>query len=255
MSLFNTCLFTVLIQYAEYFGSPSKSTSVLVHANESYQNKINKKNKPRNNTGFYYGIRDDIFFPDKSEKTYIAINDNKVTGRGLIPPIELDPQRHHNPLHYATQAETSSALADILGETLLELREMREVIAALREEMQSMKEDFSRHKPSREDQSLAFPGDSSFESTQQQVGPFRAHEKNRVYEMLGMEIEKWALSLLQEKGEDSGWKEIKCNSMMNKKFNKRGQTRCFIKVINTLISMYVMCIFYDSYFFVVCHSG
>ena len=41
---------------------------------------------------------------------------------------------------------SSRTLSDVMGETLLELREMREDIYALREEMQYMKEEFKRQK-------------------------------------------------------------------------------------------------------------
>jgi hypothetical protein len=51
------------------------------------------------------------------------------------------------------------------------------------------------------------------------------------FENIGQEVEKWAHKMLfEEGGEENGWKEVKCNKMVRKKFNARGQTTCYLKV-------------------------
>lgn len=163
--------------------------------------------RKRNNTGFYYGIRDDVFFPVEE------------------PKQELNRQK--------IKDKEKDTLADVMTETLSELREMREDIMALREEMQYMKEEFRRNKSqySYEDEP-----DSLEEEEEEDIDPGTAGsfvqriKRQKRYDVLGNEIERWAHKLLfEEDGEEFGWKEVKCNKMMRKKFNPFGHTTCYMK--------------------------
>lgn len=207
-----------------------------------------KKHKTRNNTGFYYGIRDDIFFPrdfhsSKASKTMRKVKGNRCLrsclGQSLNSlKLALSKPRTFRGVH---QMAATTALEDILGETLLELREMREDIALLREEMQSMKDEITRSKIMREEASATLDRtDDGFQQSQYGDPPTSSFEynteKKKFYDLVGLEVAKWAQSLLvEQEGEHSDWKEVKCNSMMAKKFNKHGQTRCYIKVRSDII--------------------
>ena len=167
----------------------------------------------RNNTGFYYGLRDDIFFPLQENKGQKEESNNLKNGM---------KKKNHG-----VEADT---LADVMSETLSELREMREDIMALREEMQYMKEEFKRSKSrfSYEEEEDDDEGESGA------IGSFvQRVKRQRRYDVLGNEIERWAHKLLfEEDGEEFGWKEVKCNKMMRKRLNPYGHTTCYLKVRN-----------------------
>lgn len=177
------------------------------------------KKKRRNNTGFYYGIKEDVFFP-QYDKTGSGSSKKKKESGNEIP--------------------TSSELADIMGETLLELREMREDISGLREEMHLMKEEFQR---SIETRPRYFTNDESRAAEDEEdskdrdlpssgmVSSFVSRRKRqREFEAIGADVEKWAHELLfEQNGEEHGWKEVKCNKAIKKKFNRDGSTSCYVK--------------------------
>lgn len=52
--------------------------------------------------------------------------------------------------------------------------------------------------------------------------------RQKEYEKLAKEIEKWAQTMLQESEED-GWKEVTCNKMMQKSLNPTGRTTAYMK--------------------------
>jgi len=200
------------------------------------------KKRRRNNTGSYYGICDDVFFPDRDERS---------TGRGSKRKEKEEDA-------------TSKALADIMGETLYELREMREDISALREEMQSLKGQFGGDKSyldyepgdiDDEDETALDEEDSYDENdmlnrpnipqhSQRHVGVgsyvWRL-KRQREFEAIGQDIENWAHYILFEEEQDvgdTGWKEIQCNKIVRKKFNKNGNTTCYLKESQTYSSFY-----------------
>jgi hypothetical protein len=174
--------------------------------------------KRRNNTGFYYGIKDDVFFP---------IQENAK------PKVESDSPKGMK--KYDIEADT---LADVMSETLSEVREMREDIMALREEMQYMREEFKRSKSRYSYEEESDLNDEEEEEESGTLGSFvQRVKRQRSYEVLGKEIERWAHKILfEEDGEEFGWKEVKCNKMMRKKLNPYGQTTCYLKVCDTILS-------------------
>jgi len=245
------------------------------------------KKKRRNNTGFYYGIRDDIFFPDSEGATTEDADDNSVEDETSVSPSDRDSYsgsrsgstRSHkrerdermgqqyggndntnsgtsgyrSPSSMSPSSSSSrdgddvpstGALSEIMGETLYELREMREDIMGLREEMQYLKEEFKQYKDfkpsdtrSREDDrsmGMEDEGDDyEYPEHQRKLpkqGFMESVKRKREYEAIAQEVEKWSHKLLfEEDGEEFGWKEVKCNKMVRKKFNKDGNTRCYMK--------------------------
>jgi len=199
-----------------------------------------QKKKKRNNTGFYYGITDDVFFPDDRERQEISSS---------LSPSSSSSQENKSK-SFASSSETkqkrkenvsSSALADIMGETLLELREMREDLMTLREEMHYMKEEMKRSNgdigtPYNEENISGDEDDDDLLQTDypehhQRVGSFVDRVKRqREFDFISKDVEKWAHKMLfEETGEEHGWKKVVCNKMVRSKFNKDGSTKCYIK--------------------------
>jgi hypothetical protein len=202
-----------------------------------------KKKRRQNNSGFYYGIRDDVFFPtktnndgDETDNTPSNSNDDRPESNGSNERLIFPNQRGKK------ETQSSKTLVDIMGETLLELREMREDIYALREEMQYMKEELRRQKEL-SSRNYADQVPTEIPETEEEYDypiheESKHHKKSLIeriarqteFERVGHAVEKWAHRLLFEEGEEHGWKEIKCHKMVRKKFNDRGQTICYLKV-------------------------
>eukprot|EP00560_Eucampia_antarctica_P007103 CAMPEP_0197830512 /NCGR_PEP_ID=MMETSP1437-20131217/7117_1 /TAXON_ID=49252 ORGANISM="Eucampia antarctica, Strain CCMP1452" /NCGR_SAMPLE_ID=MMETSP1437 /ASSEMBLY_ACC=CAM_ASM_001096 /LENGTH=263 /DNA_ID=CAMNT_0043432955 /DNA_START=162 /DNA_END=949 /DNA_ORIENTATION=+ len=132
-------------------------------------------------------------------------------------------------------SRSPSILADVMGETLIELREMREDIAALREEMGMMKKEINPSsgiiddRQREESYSSEHPDDLDHRS-QGLTGFVARKRRQREFDHLGMEIERWAEKLMfDEIGEENGWKEVQCNKLFKNKFNKRGNIKCYLK--------------------------
>ena len=129
-----------------------------VNAIKSKKRDTNTTKSRRNNTGAYYGIQDDVFFKqtqiDEQEDTTAASNGykSKESNTNDTNPISELPsffsQQSFNDDDHDTikqSKSSSSTLGEIMGQTLLELREMREDVMALREEMHYMKEEMRRN--------------------------------------------------------------------------------------------------------------
>ncbi len=249
------------------------------------------KKKRRNNTGFYYGIRDDIFFPDSESATREDADDDSESSSpsdrdsynggsrsgssrsykrerdetmgqqyggnanidsgtsGYRSPSSMPPSSSSRD---GNDLPSEGTLSEIMGETLYELREMREDIMGLREEMQYLKEEFKQYKDFKPSDTRGLEDDSSmgmeddgddYEYPEHQrklpkLGFMESVKRKREFEAIAQEVEKWSHKLLfEEDGEEFGWKEVKCNKMVRKKFNKDGNTRCYMKV-RTLVHLF-----------------
>lgn len=196
------------------------------------------KKKRRNNTGFYYGISDDVFF-SPYEKANAGSSGGDDSNKKEAEKQTINNNDNNDEL------STSMALADIMGETLLELREMREDISGLREEMQDMKDELKKSLELRPHPSISHEeaggiggeteGDALRENESQGIGIVSSfvgkRKRQREFEAVGADVEKWAYELLFEQdGEEHGWREVKCNKAVKKRFNKDEDTTCFIKV-------------------------
>lgn len=195
------------------------------------------KKKRQNNSGSYYGIKDEVFFPGNADDKQIEI-DKENKGLPAKPPSS----RSNALRKQDREIPSSRTLTDIMSETLLELREMREDIYSLREEMRYMKEELKRQ----EELSSGGYRDEidDDDDVEAEVYEYPTHDSSKhhrksliervaqqsEYENIGQEVEKWAHRMLfEEGGEEHGWKEVKCNKMVRKKFNSRGQTTCYLK--------------------------
>lgn len=238
--------FTDLIAHVPCCTNTFQSTVHCSHRNDNSEDAVltsSKKKRRQNNSGFYYGIRDDVFFPTKTS------NDGDETGNAPSNLSDDRPESNgpNERLIFPNQrgkkeSQSSKTLVDIMGETLLELREMREDIYALREEMQYMKEELRRQKEL-SSRNYADQVPTEIPETEEEYDypiheESKHHKKSLIeriarqseFERVGHAVEKWAHRLLFEEGEEHGWKEIKCHKMVRKKFNDRGQTTCYLKV-------------------------
>eukprot|EP00984_Skeletonema_dohrnii_P039118 scaffold43137_cov144-Skeletonema_dohrnii-CCMP3373.AAC.1 len=127
-------------------------------------------------------------------------------------------------------------MSNILGETMLELREMREEIISLREELHAVKKRLrDEEDEERGQRSLGrLPSDGELdmdgfveEEAEQSSGK---RSRKRDFDRISKEVEKWASNILfEEERTGNGWKEISCNNMMRKKFNRDGRTQVYLK--------------------------
>ncbi len=217
-----------------------------------------KKKKRSNNTGFYYGIREDVFILPKKggaeTENSAAANERSV----ILPPsrqkekgssssqeeqrnkIQKGHQRPSPKLKSNNKKKKkkkstsrdgiSSEMSNILGETMLELREMREEIISLREELHAVKKRLREEGGGLGRQELDMEGFFPEEVEQESSPEKGKRSRKRDFDRISKEVEKWACNLLfEEERTGNGWKEISCNNMMKKKFNRDGRTQVYLK--------------------------
>lgn len=254
------------------------SSSSAVAAASSVKTKKRRRRRRYNNSGFYYGIREDLMVPflggddegnDDSDGTRVNAKlldqqeQDKDTTTG-IPRLLLggtpgtDGKARRLPGGGTKRRRpirrNSATLTEIMGETLLELREMREEIFALREEMRIMKQqmwtaengdaDVDEFEDDESQQSLLAEEAENVHMPEHHdhpqphgIGGLMARRKrHRMWEKIGHDVEKWADKLLfeetcqrDENGEGSGWREVKCARVVRKKYNKEGRFKCYLK--------------------------
>ena len=190
------------------------------------------KRRRKNNTGFYYGIREDVFFTPFTPKEEIQNNDpSESSAKSSVsrPRKSLRKLRDEDP------SKSPALLADVMGETLMELREMREDIAALRDEMRSMKKEMMSssldYDSQSEEKRSAEYTDELAHHPQGLSGFVARKRRQKEFDNIGTDIEQWAKKLLfEEQGEVNDWKEVQCSKLFKNKFNKRGNIKCYLKV-------------------------
>jgi len=109
-------------------------------------------------------------------------------------------------------------LRESMAEALDEIRTIRKEMETMRREMQQMKRQF---------------GDFEEEETEEQRREtekqfsIAQRKKQREFDKIGLEIERWARQLLfEEKGEVNGWKEIDCKA---RALNRNDRTTAYLK--------------------------
>lgn len=217
-----------------------------------------KKKKRLNNTGFYYGIREDVFILPKEEgrtgtEKSATVNErskllspsrqkdkgksssqeeqrNKIQKGHQRPSPKLKSNNKKKKKKKSTSRDgISSEMSNILGETMLELREMREEIISLREELHAVKKRLREEGGGLGRQELDMEGFIPEEAEQESPEKGKRSRK-RDFDRISKEVEKWACNLLfEEERTGNGWKEISCNNMMRKKFNRDGRTQVYLK--------------------------
>ena len=115
---------------------------------------------------------------------------------------------------------------------------MRQEIIALRGELSALKGKQGKFVDQQDEEELF---DNSDTIAEEEDDDYHKHpsshqsaSKHAKLEQIGKDVEKWATRLLlsDEDGETAaaGWKEISCNKMVRKKFNKLDRTKVYLKV-------------------------
>jgi len=312
--------------FNKYPASVIHSNNSVIHTAVQSKSKLQKSRKKRrkNNTGFYYGIREDVLvLPEKpwvkqvdgspstkistkkksaskEDKSFAEENSdisfdqaehsppmmqqqptdmyrgNSLQEKKLDPPksrlqgLSCDDKDKKKKIRKNTQSQRviDKSKSSIFDETLQELREMKDEIIALREELRTMKGKMQGgdesvlpsslqsevdEKPkwwarpsskelvfdtppdsiTKEEQESALPMQTIDESSEEKVSPPKSSPRmrRREFEQIGRNVETWACRLLfdQESTEEDGWKEIECNKFCRKKFNSDGNTKVYLK--------------------------
>jgi hypothetical protein len=116
------------------------------------------------------------------------------------------------------QEQRPLSMKESMQEALQELRSMRLEMERMRVQMEFLKKKML--------------GEEGTEMTAAELALER-RKKQRDFDKIASEVERWAKTLLFEEGEEDGWKEVACNKMMRKSVNSSGRTRTYIKVRRT----------------------
>ena len=115
-------------------------------------------------------------------------------------------------------------LRDTMSDALEELRFMRMELEALRKELHEMQQ----LKPSFAERGLA-SGEDDKHHDDVTAPLVNRRDRQRDFEKLALEIEKWAEELLfEQKGDAFGWTEVRCNKMFQG-MNRDERTTTFLK--------------------------
>lgn len=155
-----------------------------------------REQKPPANVGFYYGLMPETIFPYDSAK------------------------------HRAEDQEKAQQLAMVntLTETLEEMKSMRQELQSLRREMYEMRKKITG------EQDLEFEGGLRAKEIDPKQAAILAQKRQREFDRLGREVEKWARRLLfEEERCGKGWTEVTCNrKVVGRNVNADGSTTCYM---------------------------
>ena len=109
------------------------------------------------------------------------------------------------------------SVRDSMMEALEELRIMRQEMEKMRKEMERIK------------RKMIADGELEDEDVGKKAA-IAKRRRQREFDKLAIEIERWAHKVLYEEGEEDGWVEVACNKMMKKTINSSDRTVTFLKV-------------------------
>jgi len=219
--------------------------SLIASPRPRSENKVRRKN----NTGFYYGIREDVVLSrprdrrkeqHKRQKTRELASGAKKRPPYQVKSREPDKQKEQPRTPFKPPKKHSSETEVLMGQTLVELREMRTEIMALREELCAVKEKLQSRGDEIADKVVDektpwWQGQSSDElQPEPNEGSSIDHRaqspKHRRLEQISKEVEVWATALLNTPDREAGgWKQISCNKLIKNKFNHDGRTSVYLK--------------------------
>ena len=115
---------------------------------------------------------------------------------------------------------------------------MRQEIIALRGELSALKGKQGKFVDQQDEEELFDNSDTIAEEEDddyyEHPSSHQSASKHAKLEQIGKDVEKWATRLLfsdeDEETAAAGWKEISCNKMVRKKFNKLDRTKVYLKV-------------------------
>lgn len=157
--------------------------------------KISTKNARKQlNTGFFYGIGEDILRQEKQEQNEEVIS--KMSSK--------------------SQRSESEQLYETINEFRVTAKEIRESLQDFRKELQDLSNLMKKG------------GDVDGNNVvgNNVVGNKLKHKNE--FEAIAKDVEEWAERMISE-GEEEGWREVLCNKFLRKRYNPRGNIQCFLK--------------------------
>jgi len=234
-----------------------------------------KGRKRKNNTGFYYGIREDVLSYVEKDMGIQELPVSSKQGKQRSPQQggkkkkkksstlsqspktnsnknKVNKKRHQDKSSILSpqdmsKFDTTAGMSTILSETLYELRSMRQEIIALRDELSALKGKQGKFADQQDEKELFDNSDMIAEDYDEHPSSHRSATRHAKLEQIGKDVEKWATRLLFSDEDDetaaaTGWKEILCNKMVRKKFNKLDRTKVYLKVRLALLFVIFRCI-------------
>jgi len=234
-----------------------------------------KGRKRKNNTGFYYGIREDVLSYVEKDMGVQELPVSSKQGKQRSPQQggkkkkkksstlsqspktnsnknKVNKKRHQDKSSILSpqdmsKFDTTAGMSTILSETLYELRSMRQEIIALRDELSALKGKQGKFADQQDEKELFDNSDMIAEDYDEHPSSHRSATRHAKLEQIGKDVEKWATRLLFSDEDDetaaaTGWKEILCNKMVRKKFNKLDRTKVYLKVRLALLFVIFRCI-------------
>lgn len=122
---------------------------------------------------------------------------------------------------YTKKAESKLSEKDAMFLTLDEVRGMRKEMEALRKEIRAMKRQMAGEDEEDDE-------DEREEHHHGQRLMMSPHQRQRHFDKIGSEVQRWAEALMEENEED-GWQSIECNKMFRGNLNREGQTTAYLK--------------------------
>ncbi|CAB9503247.1 expressed unknown protein [Seminavis robusta] len=141
-----------------------------------------------------------------------------------LAPDKIFPYQSTAKQQKDSEMDKQLAMTQTLSETLEEMRNMRKELQILRREMYEMRKKITG------EQDLEFEGAmQEEEEVDPEVARLAQQKKQRYFERLGREVEKWARQkLFEEPRVGDGWVEVPCNKMVRKTANPNGNTQCYL---------------------------
>jgi len=238
-----------------------------------------KGRKRKNNTGFYYGIREDVLSYVEKDMGVQELPVSSKQGKQRSPQQggkkkkkksstlsqspktnsnknKVNKKRHQDKSSILSpqdmsKFDTTAGMSTILSETLYELRSMRQEIIALRGELSALKGKQGKFADQQDNEEELFDNSDIIAEEDEIAEDYdndyeHSSTKRAKLEQVGKDVEKWATRLLFSDEDDdtaaTGWKEILCNKMARKKFNKLDRTKVYLKVRLVLLFVIFRCI-------------
>jgi len=259
-------------------GSIVHSVSAKQRPKSAITSAKQKGRKRKNNTGFYYGIREDVLSYVEEDMGVQELPISSKQGKQRSPQQGKKKRKKSSTLPYSPMAnsnknkvnkkrhqdkssilspqdmskfDTTAGMSTILSETLYELRSMRQEIIALRGELSALKGKQGKFADQQDNEEELFDNSDIIAEEDEIAEDYdndyeHSSTKRAKLEQVGKDVEKWATRLLFSDEDDdtaaTGWKEILCNKMVRKKFNKLDRTKVYLKVRLVLLFVIFRCI-------------
>ena len=169
----------------------------------------------------------------------VAVKTKKPSPRSIFPSIPgvspefflgITPQTMKS-LTSVTHADSSTKIPQKKRVDLREgMSEALEELRSMRHEMEQMRQDLLTLKRLQMGEDYVDP---EAEAQSKTAVAHRQRKRQREFEQLSNEVERWAEEILfpraSDEGQAEGWTEVFCNKMLKGKYNRDGHTKAYLK--------------------------